>query len=44
MQASTAAVSELRLRAALFDEATHKTQQLRKRTSEFVDSMWQSLE
>jgi hypothetical protein len=34
----------MRMRAALFDEATHKTQALRKRTSQFVDSMWQSLE
>jgi hypothetical protein len=34
----------MRLRAALFDEATQKGAALRKRTSQFVDSMWQSLE
>ena len=38
-QASEAAVEEVKMRAKLFDDAQQRTEELRKRTSSYVDSM-----
>lgn len=43
-RASEAATHEMRIRAAMFDDAVTRTNDVKDRTQGFVKSMWQSLE
>lgn len=43
-RASEAATHEMRVRAAMFDDAVTRTNDVKRRTQGFVKNMWQSLE
>jgi len=34
----------VQVRAAMFDDVVHRTEEVERRTADFVRSMWQSLE